>query len=49
MVKDEEAVAIMTQVSADFEQIGKIRMFAANIIAQIVITCESGRSIQGLP
>jgi O-methyltransferase involved in polyketide biosynthesis len=43
MMKDEKAVAFVTQMSYDFDQVRKIRMFEANKVARIMLTREIAR------
>jgi len=43
MMKDEKAVALVTQMSYDFDQVRKIRMFEANKVARIMLTREMDR------
>ncbi len=43
IMKDEKAVAIVTQMSYDFDQIRKIRMHEANKAARIMLTREIDR------
>jgi O-methyltransferase involved in polyketide biosynthesis len=43
MMKDEKAVAIVTQMSYDFDQVRKIRMHEANKVVRIMLTREMDR------
>ena len=43
IMKDEKAVTLVTQLSYDFDQIRKIRMFEANKVARIMLTREMDR------
>lgn len=43
MMKDERAVAIVSQVSYDFNQVRKVRMHEANKVARIMLTREIDR------
>jgi len=43
IMKDEKAVAIVTQMSYDFDQVKKIRMAEANKVARIMLTREMDR------
>jgi O-methyltransferase involved in polyketide biosynthesis len=43
IMKDEKAVALVTQMSYDFDQVRKIRMFEANKVARIMLTREMDR------
>ncbi len=43
MMKDEKAVALVKQMSYDFDQVRKIRMFEANKVARIMLTREIDR------
>jgi O-methyltransferase involved in polyketide biosynthesis len=43
IMKDEKAMALVTQMSYDFDQVKKIRMHEANKVARIILTCEMDR------
>jgi O-methyltransferase involved in polyketide biosynthesis len=43
IMKDEKAVALVKQMSYDFDQVKKIRMFEANKVARIMLTREMDR------
>jgi hypothetical protein len=43
IMKDEKAVALVTQMIYDFDQVRKIRMFEANKVARIMLTREMDR------
>ena len=43
MMRDEKAVALVTQMSYDFDQVREIRMFEANKVARIMLTREMDR------
>jgi O-methyltransferase involved in polyketide biosynthesis len=43
IMKDEKAVALVKQMSYDFDQVRKIRMFEANKVARIMLTREMDR------
>jgi O-methyltransferase involved in polyketide biosynthesis len=43
MMKDEKAVALVTQMSYDFDQVRKIRMTKGNKVARIMLTREMDR------
>ncbi len=43
IMKDEKAVALVKQMSYDFDQVRKIRMFEANKVARIMLTREIDR------
>lgn len=43
IMKDEKAVALVTQMSYDFDHVRKIRMFEANKVARIMLTREMDR------
>jgi O-methyltransferase involved in polyketide biosynthesis len=43
IMKDEKAVALVTQMSYDFDQVRKIRMHEANKVARIMLTREMDR------
>jgi O-methyltransferase involved in polyketide biosynthesis len=43
MMKDEKAVALVTQMSYDFDQVRKIRMHEGNKVARIMLTREMDR------
>ena len=44
-MKDEKAVALVTWMSYDFDQVSKIRIHEANKIARIMLTCFSTPTI----
>ncbi len=43
LIKDEKAVALVTQMGYDFDQVRKVRMFEANKVARIMLTREMDR------
>src|SRR5512136_417590 len=43
IMKDEKAVALVTQMSYDFDQVRKIRMAEGNKVARIMLTREMDR------
>jgi O-methyltransferase involved in polyketide biosynthesis len=43
LMKDEKAVALVTQMSYDFDQVRKIRMTEGNKVARIMLTREMDR------
>ena len=47
-MKDEKAVALVTQMSYDFDQVRKIRIAEANKVARIMLTREMDRYTQDL-
>jgi len=48
IMKDEKAVALVTQMSYDFDQVRKIRMAEANKVARIMLTREMDRYARDL-
>src|SRR5512136_2695260 len=45
IMKDENAMALVSQMDYDFEQIRKIRMFEANKVARIMLTRQIDRYV----
>jgi O-methyltransferase involved in polyketide biosynthesis len=46
IMKDEKAVALVTQMSYDFDQVRKIRMIEVNKVARIILTREMDRYVR---